>query len=173
MKRPLILTVTCLLLGFLSLPAQAAQICSSSIPYTSPDDHFTINKDGTASDKTTGLMWMRCSLGQTWNGRSCSGEAKSFSWAEGLKAAVGYQFGGHSDWRLPNKNELESIVENRCYSPAINTRIFPDTPAAYFWTSSPYAGAATGAWSVDFGYGPVNASVKAGKVLVRLVRDLE
>ena len=73
----------------------------------------------------------------------------------------------------PNKNELESIVEGRCFSPAINEELFPATPPAYFWSSSPYAAVSHGAWSVDFGYGTVNASVKSGSIHIRLVRDEE
>jgi hypothetical protein len=151
----------------------AAQTCKDSIITTAPDSNFTIHNDGTVTDKTTGLMWMRCSLGQTWNGKTCSGTATSFSWADALKAGASYEFAGYSDWRLPNKNELESIVEGRCFSPAINLKVFPATPAVYFWSSSPYASVSRGAWSVDFGYGTVNASVKTGSIYVRLVRDTE
>jgi len=138
-----------------------------------PDSVFTLNGDGTVTHNTTGLMWMRCALGQEWDGKTCRGTATDFSWADALKTGVLKKFAGYSDWRLPNKNELESIVEDQCASPAINTTAFPATPSAYFWTSSPYAGHAPGAWSVDFGFGTVNASVKNGSIYVRLVRDKE
>jgi len=159
--------------AFFPLPAGAAQICKETIIATTKDSSFAPNSDGTVTDNTTGLMWMRCSLGQDWNGKTCSGKAATFSWPDGLKAASGYKFAGYTDWRLPNKNELESIVEGRCYSPAINNIIFPATPSAYFWSSSPYAGLAHGAWSIDFGDGTVNASVKSGAIHIRLVRDWE
>ena len=155
------------------LPAGAAQTCKETIISTSMDASFTLNSDGTVTDNTTGLMWMRCSLGQEWQGDTCVGKAAVFSWADALKAAAGHKFAGYGDWHLPNKNELESIVEGRCYSPAINNSIFPATPGAYFWSSSPYAGLAHGAWSVDFAYGTVNASVKSGTIHVRLVREAE
>jgi hypothetical protein len=116
-------------------------------------------------------MWMRCSLGQKWAGELCSGSAAAFSWADALKAAARHNFAGYSDWRLPNKNELESIVENSCFVPAINAKVFPATPSKYFWSSSPYAGLADGAWSIDFGYGSIDASVKNDLFHVRLVRD--
>lgn len=154
-------------------PAEAAQTCSDAIIATAADDSFTLHDDGTATDNRTGLMWMRCSLGQDWNGRTCSGQAAIFSWSAALKAAANQAFAGHDDWRLPNKNELESIVEGRCVSPAINAKVFPATPAAYYWSSSPYAGVAHGAWSIDFGYGTVNATIKSGKINLRLVRNVE
>ena len=151
---------------------RTAQNCQESIAPTAPNSKFRVN-NGTVSDKTTGLMWMRCSLGQEWNGETCSGSAEGYSWADGLKTAAEYEFAGYTDWRLPNKNELESIVEGRCFSPAVNTGIFPATPSTYFWSSSPYAAVSDGAWSVDFGYGTVNASVKSGLIHIRLVRDDE
>ena len=157
----------------LPITAWADQTCKDSIVATTPDANFTINSDGTVTHKTTGLMWMRCSLGQTWDGKTCKDMAAIYTWGEGLRAGTNYEFAGYKDWRLPNKNELESIVEERCYSPAINASVFPETPSAYFWSSSPYAGFSQGAWSVDFGYGSVNASDKDGTIHVRLVRDVE
>lgn len=150
--------------------ARAAQSCEPKVPATTPDVTFAIHDNGTVTHQVTGLMWMRCSLGQKWDGQSCNGEAASLSWENALQASTRSAFAGYSDWRLPNKNELETIVEESCHSPAINERVFPATPSAYFWTSSPYAGLANGAWSIDFGYGSVNASVKSGNLNVRLVR---
>jgi len=158
---------------FFSVPAWAGQTCLKSIIATTPEANFTTIPDGTATDNTTGLMWMRCSLGQEWNGNTCIGTATTFSWAEALNAAAAQEFAGYADWRLPNKNELESIIEGSCSLPAINATVFPATPPAYFWSSSPYAPVAQGAWSVDFAYGTVNASVKSGAINVRLIRDLE
>lgn len=152
-------------------PAEAEQVCKDSIIPTSPYANFAIHNDGTATDNTTGLMWTTCSIGQKWDKKTCSGSAELFSWAQALKAAAGYEYAGYTDWRMPNKNELESIVESRCFTPAINLRVFPATPSAFFWSSTPYAAVSDGVWSVDFGYGNVNASVKSGSNHIRLVRD--
>jgi hypothetical protein len=161
----------CLLLGHLFLPlGVAAQSCNPSILTTSPDAGFIIHNVGTATHKATGLIWMRCSLGQTWDGKTCRGEAVAYPWGIALQKAEESEFAGNNDWRVPNKNEMETIFEEACRSPAINNRVFPATPAAFFWSSSPYAGKANGAWSLDFGYGSVNASVKNGSLHVRLVR---
>ena len=176
-QHPKLLTIDvlfcCLILLFLTTSAKAEPTCNDFIIATAPDINFTIHKDGTVVDNTTGLMWMRCSLGQIWNGTTCTGRAAIFPWASGLKTAESYEFAGYNDWRLPNKNELESIVEGRCFSPAINVEIFPATPSAFFWSSSPYAAISEGAWSVDFGYGTVIASVKSGSIHIRLVRNEE
>jgi hypothetical protein len=175
MKRNLTIAALCILLLtiFALHPVGAAQTCKDSIIATAAETRFSTRENGTATDLTTGLVWMRCSLGQKWDGKSCNGNPLIYSWGDSLKAAVSHEFVGYSDWRLPNKNELESIVESRCFSPAINTRVFPGTPSAYFWSSSPYAAVSHAAWSVDFGYGNVIASVKSGSIYVRLVRDSE
>jgi len=163
----------CLLLLCFTLlsPTVHAQDCKKTILATTPDSRFTVYEDGTATHNTTGLMWMRCSLGQQWDGKTCTGKPTDYFWKDALQAAEKFEFAGHDDWRLPNKNELESIVEESCNSPAINVTVFPATPSAFYWSSSPYAGLAKGAWSVDFGYGAVNASDKDGSIFVRLVRD--
>jgi hypothetical protein len=170
MKQPVLILCS---LWCLLFPAvvQAAQACSAELPVSAPEENFLVEQEGTVYGKTTGLTWLRCSLGQSWNGQSCQGEATLLTWSQALKAADGNQFGGFSDWRLPNKNELESIIELSCSSPAINEKLFPDTPSAFFWSASPYSGVSDGAWSVDFAYGALVASVKTGQNYVRLVRD--
>ncbi|HMB14868.1 MAG TPA: DUF1566 domain-containing protein [Pelovirga sp.] len=151
---------------------QSDKGCHESIAQSSPDAVFEFGPDGTAIHNTTGLMWARCSLGQEWTDKGCSGEPALLTWEEALKASTSQEFSGFSDWRLPNKNELEFIVEDSCSLPAINRDVFPETPALFYWTASPYAGSDLGAWSVDFGYGTVSATVKTGKLPVRLVRDV-
>ena len=63
--------------------------------------------------------------------------------------------GGYSDWRLPNRNELQSIVDYSRYNPAIDTTYFPGTVASYYWSSTTYAYSTSIAWNVYFGYGYV------------------
>ncbi len=74
---------------------------------TRPKD-FIPQKDGTVIDKRTGLQWMRCTFGQTWNGKTCEGRAKGISWKEAVKLTS--DFAGYNDWRLPNIWELETLV---------------------------------------------------------------
>lgn len=128
---------------------------------------YTDNGNATVTDNNTGLMWQRCTVGQN-NDSSCSGSAQSYNW---YKASGTYHansnpssqdvcgsltLGGHSDWRLPSKKELMSIVDyNIPYSgAAINTTYFPN-PHAYFWSSTTVAGHPDYAWTVGFGAGSV------------------
>lgn len=62
-------------------------------------NNFIDNNNGTISDLATGLMWQKTDDGITrdWN--------ESLAYAENLVLA------NHSDWRLPNAKELQSIVD--------------------------------------------------------------
>ena len=90
--------------------------------------------DDTVYDKRTDLTWMRCSYGQAWTeGGGCSGAVKLLDW----DSAMGLHPPGDVAWRLPRKDELESIVATNCKRPAINETMFPQTPSIQFWTSTP------------------------------------
>lgn len=147
-----------------------AQTCNSAISATTPDSDFTLNGDGTATHHRTGLTWLRCSLGQSWDGTTCTGTASAYTWQAALQAPVGYSFAGLGDWRLPNKNELASLVERSCYEPAMNLTVFPDMASLYVWSSSPLAGSSDYAWSVYFLYGDVGFDNRSSSEQVRLVR---
>jgi len=122
--------------------------------------HLVDNGDGTVSDPKTGLVWKKCPEGQTWNSgaKKCDGTVATYTWQQALQRAAQVDAGaagqnlGHADWRLPNIKELASIVERRCWGPAINEAVFPAT-SDWFWSSSPVAGYAGDAWAVDFDYG--------------------
>jgi alpha-tubulin suppressor-like RCC1 family protein len=134
---------------------------------------------GTVLDAETGLMWKRCSEGQTWDlvKEACVGDARTLSWQEALQRAHDVnllgKFGenlGYNDWRLPNRNELISIIEYQCHTPATNSTIFPSTAAAPYWSSSPSQSNAQRAWRVDFLDGRVNDALKTDGADVRLIR---
>jgi len=160
-----------LLIWFLSgmAPDLAAQTCNSAIRATTPDGDFTDNGDGTVTHAKTGLMWAKCSEGQS--GASCaSGTTSALTWAAALNAAKNSRLAGYSDWRLPSKKELTSLVETRCYDPSINLTRFPSTPSTWFWTSSSGADVSGYAWRVAFGYGSVGYGYRSDGDGVRLVR---
>ncbi len=80
---------------------------------------------------------------------------------------------GASDWRIPTKNELVSIVDyGIAYpGPTIDTTWFPYTPTSFFWSASAYAGNSGNAWYGYFGDGNAGSgSVKSNAYQVRLVR---
>jgi hypothetical protein len=64
--------------------------------------------EGTFIDQRTGLEWLTCDIGQTWNGSTtCLGKAEEMDWDEANSIKVTYF--GKSDWRLPTIEELKSI----------------------------------------------------------------
>ncbi|NCA71258.1 MAG: DUF1566 domain-containing protein [Sphingobacteriia bacterium] len=85
---------------------------------------------------------------------------------------------GASDWRLPDRFELESLTSNNRVSPAIDTAFFPNTPSSWFWSSSPtapppqlpYENYPNTAWVVGFNDGQVSGASRYNETYVRLVR---
>ena len=153
------------------------------------------NGDGTVTDPETGLQWMRCSLGQTWNGADCVGSADEYTWDAAMAAADEFNqrggYAGYRDWRVPTIEELNSLVycsngnpglfpfvgkrdtfgcEGECQTPTIDLEAFPNTPADFFWSAAPCAGHLACAWDVDFYNGYGYWSLKIGSSKLRLVR---
>ncbi|ALO33366.1 hypothetical protein CMT41_00555 [Colwellia sp. MT41] len=109
------------------------------------------------------------------NGNICynynSGDANSFCNTQAFVARVNSQsLCGATNWRLPNKNELSSIVDFGTYSPAIDSNYFPNTVNSWYWSSSPIAYYGSYAWIVSFGDGGGFGDRKSSGGRVRLVR---
>jgi hypothetical protein len=155
-------------------PVTQAQTCNPNMPASTPDSQLTDNDDGTITDTATGLMWKKCMEGLT--GDFCeTGAAATFTWQTALQRPgvvnnTGGGFAGKTDWRLPNIKELVSIVEEKCYDPAINLTRFPNTPSSVVWSGSPNANNSDGAWHVAFYYGNSGYRNRNSYFQVRLVR---
>ncbi|MFY8352590.1 DUF1566 domain-containing protein [Pseudoalteromonas sp. SSM20] len=159
------------LVGVFALPL-TAQTCLTSVPETTPTSQFTINTDGTVTDNLTGIMWMRCSIGQSWdtNNQTCTGGVEQLTWQQALKSASQYQYAGFNDWQLPNVKELSTIVDRQCVDAAINQTLFPATLAQNYWTSTSGVGSASQAWAVAFYSGKTNLRSKTSDIHLRLMR---
>jgi len=125
------------------------------------------NGDGSVRDKETGLLWQKCSMGQTTN-VTCSGTATTATWSAAMAYCENLTLGGRSDWRLPSVNELKSLVDYSAYNPAINTSYFPATVASSYWSSSTSVGNTTNAWYVGF-YSGTDSDGKTSSYYVRCV----
>ena len=87
------------------------------------------------------------------------------------QANVGSGLAGYTDWRLPNRKELESITDIGQCNPTIDGTAFPSTPIDQHWASSANPCSATNVWAVAFTHGNVyNYKKRTSKYFVRLVR---
>lgn len=113
---------------------------------------FLDNGDETVKDETTKLIWQKCSAGLT--GSSCSsGSATTFTWVNAISYCNTLSLGSKT-WRLPNLNELRTIIDyTKASSPMIDTTAFPATVANAYWSSTTYATTTTNAWAVYFPFG--------------------
>jgi hypothetical protein len=124
--------------------------------------NYTDNGDGTVTDNFTGLMWAKDGAGAGCDGGSSLAWTNAINWAESLSFAT------YTDWRLPNRRELQSLG-----GPYINRTFFPNTQT-WYWSSSTCAGSTTTAWYLAFSDGTLGNSVnKADGLSVRAVRGGE
>ena len=90
------------------------------------NERFTVTAD-TVLDNRTNLVWQR----------AVSNSLVTF--AEATVYAKSLRLEGYTDWRLPTKDELLSIIEDGQCKFAIDETTFPYTPSGFFWHSSPFA----------------------------------
>jgi hypothetical protein len=144
-----------------------------------PNARFTDNSDGTVTDNLTGLIWMKNATAfgvQDWN--------NALNISNNLAA---YQGGltDHSiagDWRLPNINELISLIHYGYSSPALPNTAgtaqwiegdpFTNVQPWNYWTSTTRKNGNGGsAWCVAFTNGYSLGSTKSNFLYVWCVRD--
>jgi len=154
--------------------ANAQQNCVNSIKASTPVSRYVFDdKAGTVTDKETMITWMRCALGQTWNGATCIGEAATLSWAEAMESVAQINsdtFGEPLNWRLPYLPELASIVERQCFSPRVNQTVFPATPPLMFWTNMRVKDKPEQIYTMDFGMGSIKRSPSNSVGAIRLMK---
>jgi hypothetical protein len=129
-------------------------------------------RDHLVIDLRNGVEWMRCSVGQVWNGSNCAGEALQLTQEDTAKAIIiaNEQLG--LGWRLPSRAELETLVCNECAPVKIELDSFPDTLAEPYWTGEINGFAPRHIWTVNFMTGHTYGRFfPTQEVLVRLVRD--
>jgi hypothetical protein len=103
-------------------------------------------------DHQTGLIWQRATA-----------ENLTFSEAQAHANDTG------QPWRVPTIAELVTLLDWTRASPA---SAFPDMTPLAFWSSSPYVGSSSFAWSVSFVNGSVYNVSRDYSIAVRLVRSV-
>jgi len=161
-------------------PAGQDAAAHAGIPF-----NYTDNGDGTLSDIVSGLMWEKIVADG-----SVHDVNKTYTWYGGFNMKIAALntdpcFAGHCDWRMPNRRELDSLVDAGRVAPSIdpafNTACTPGcvacscTRLGYYWSSTSYQDLAAFAWAVDFNVGIINAFDKGSgapiQYAVRAVRS--
>lgn len=122
---------------------------------------FKNNGNGTVTDSTSGLTWQQ-------------GEPGFMYWDNAISYCEGLSLGGQSDWRLPNIDELNSIVDTKYSNPTIDKAYFPNTHADSYWSSDPSPKTTYGisyAWGVSFSGGGKYEWMTISALYVRCVTD--
>jgi hypothetical protein len=185
---PSVLAPLAALVLLAAAPSLRGQPCTNpAIAPSTPTVDFELDDDGTALHQPTGLVWMRCAVGQTWTGTACTGTARNITqWRLALQVAADINsgvddadndgapgFAGEQDWRLPSIRELASIHEACRTTPAHNTVVFPNAPgASNHWTSTTVDGNPATAWYHDSQRGISSFVLKSDSLprVARLVR---
>jgi hypothetical protein len=140
---------------------------------------FVDNNNGTVTDKLTGLIWLKEGQCQPF----FSGDAigiNNRSWVEAIEAAnklasgyCGLNDGSKAgDWRLPNLNELASLLDRGQYFKAlpVGCPLTATTVSLNYWSATTFAGNSTDMWAVHFGLGSDGKANKSNSYYVRCVR---
>ncbi len=129
-------------------------------------------------DLKTGLVWRRkCESegGKSGDQSDQSDQSDQFTFGEAKIHAKTESSKTKQAWRLPTKEELEDLVDNRERNSdeglaTIARESFPDTPSVWFWSATPSAADSYVAWGVSFSDGYASCYDRDSKGFVRLVR---
>ena len=128
------------------------------LPLFAAFNSSTVKGDVIVTDSETGLVWQKSYVGDK-------------TWKEALAYCENLTYAGYSDWRLPDKNELASLINYAKYKPSSD---FPDMPSQdfSFWSSTTYVSEydQKSAWSVYFRKAYISFSDKTISHHVRCVR---
>ena len=131
-------------------------LCVRGNPAYGKND-FHDNRDGTITDRATGLTWSRTDSGQGMNWQD------ALAWVQKNNAE---KFLGHEDWRMPSVKELQSIVDytrspDTSHSPAIDpiftctiiTNEAHQTDYPFYWSATTHAGLRGGGAAMYVAFG--------------------
>jgi hypothetical protein len=133
-----------------------------------PAQRFTDNENGTVSDNLTGLIWLQDA--------GCTDTAGGISRADGMldwQAALSWSNSLSSgtcglndnsapgDWRLPNINELRSLIDYSSHDPALTgEHPFTNVQPVWYWSSTTNPVYTSGAYNVGLSRGSIHVNKK-------------
>ncbi len=150
-------------------PPEGESYHGQDAQYHGPAMSYTDNGDGTVKDNNTGLIWQKNKADIDNDGSITSSDKTS--WQQAVDYCTNVDFGGSSSWRLPDFDELNSLVDYGRSEPRINPVFICESEK--FWSATSYAYNTYKAWYVHFRQGlkgSVFSSDKTGSLAVRCVR---
>ena len=156
----------------LSLPKDAYAVGAVELPKTGQTTTYATGDDGDleigvawpvprfkvgtgaeadcVTDNLTGLMWVK------------NPDSTPLTWEDALTYANKLTLCGHDDWRLPNVNELESLIHAGQSNTAtwLNAQGFSNVQSDWYWSSTTSAFSTEDAWFVFMQNGNVRIDGK-------------
>jgi hypothetical protein len=143
-----------------------------------PTPRFTDNNNGTIDDNLTGLTWLKKT--------DCFTTVDNQTWAAALTSANSLKSGScgltdnsvAGDWRVPNINELRSLIDIEHFGPALPIDV-PGAPDAspftgYYYRSTIWSSTSYNdprfAWTLDIQSGSQSTSNKTSTGKIWLVK---
>ncbi len=144
-----------------------------------PGHRFTDLGNGTVRDNDSGLIWLKdaSALGaRTWYDATGTAPNVIADFNAGTEYdAEEYTAGAYTDWRLPDKDELDNFVNGteviRCPSGSCNVYDFVGVQSFIYWSSTTYASNTYYAWLVGMHGGLVGYDDKVYNYYVWPVRS--
>ena len=130
--------------------------CVNNINSNWKEANFT-REDGIVKDNNSKLFWQ--------DNTTISNK----SWIEAINYCESLNLGGYSNWRLPNINELGSIIDHNSNSNL--DKIFKQSTSDLYWSSTSHAAQTSIAWVINFKYGSNAYKTKDSKLSTRCVRE--
>ena len=106
--------------------AQAVEKSGATEPALAPSEDGSL-----VVDRTSRLAWTRCVEGMSWDGHTCTGQAKRMTYGEALALASARYKSEGVGWRIPRLTELRRFAG---WDQA--PRLFPADPRDWTWTST-------------------------------------
>jgi hypothetical protein len=130
--------------------------------------------DGGIRDKDYSYSWLRgndSEIKGVSNGGRCKGGVKCDTYSY-IRAMNEQKLCGYSDWRLPTRKEMETLVDNNNTEKeaTINKTYFPETVPSWYWTATENPRHDNFAWYVLFRNGIALNDLKERPKHIRLVR---
>lgn len=113
------------------------------------------NKNGTVTDTITCLQWQKSSMSVSEN------NGNPVNWQTALSLSENLSLGGHDDWRLPNINELHSLLDYSRVNPAIAPVFDNIRGVEVYWSStSGISGNTNSAWQTFFTFSDIGGGTE-------------